>query len=517
VAIAFKSSEVDNRGSTNAPTIDKPGDLADGDFLVVFIGCDGTAFLSAVPTGWTIGDANTSPSNDASVMVLYRFIRNATIALNEAEWVATMSGVSNGTLVARLTYTGVDPNSPMDVAIATADSAATATPSVAITPVSAGVMVVAAHVTDPASGTYTGTAGTGFTERIDTGVSSTSNIYVADKLLGAAAATTSQPTMSASDEWASIAVALREDVSGPGYSPVLDTFTRADGALGSDWADDTFGLGHPGLVIISNAAARNTTAQHRSWWDTSTMGPDVDVFAKATVIPADGGKMGLAYRVQSPDTASADGYELQITNAAGTFTWSLHSVTDGTFSAALGSVVQAIANNDWFGVVAAGSSHKVYHRSGTGAWSLILTVSDGTVTAAGRSGMFSQSNAVRLDNFGSGTLIFPTQVAINTTITATMEGVAQIVYPLPGEMVGTMAVAMAVEEGDPHEPSAVSFLVTITATMEGRITSVEPLGRRRRGPPQFVRGPLGGIVGPVTTIPRPGGRSTREVLARIRR
>ena len=75
--LTFKSTESDNRGTTSAPTIDKPGDLADGDFLLVVIAHDGTATVTTPPTGFTLAESNTGPGNDASVHMLYRYVADA--------------------------------------------------------------------------------------------------------------------------------------------------------------------------------------------------------------------------------------------------------------------------------------------------------------------------------------------------------------------------------------------------------------------------------------------------------
>lgn len=208
MAIAFKSTEQDNRGATSTPTIDKPVDLADGDYLYVELSHDTTSTVTTPPTGFThIATKNPTGAN-AALHVFGRYVADAAAANAEGTWTITMSDSNSGSRVCRTTYTGVDPSTPLDVAAVTNESLATATPSIAITPVTSGAWVVAAFATKPASGVYTGTPTASWTERHDSGVSSTSYSYVED-ILWTSGAFTSQPTFSASDDWVGIAVALR--------------------------------------------------------------------------------------------------------------------------------------------------------------------------------------------------------------------------------------------------------------------------------------------------------------------
>lgn len=237
MAIAFKSSGQVNRGNTATPALDKPGDLADGDFLLCVMAHDnGVASITTLPTGWTHIGSQDANATDAGLRLFYKYITNA--AGEPSSWTWTFGASKGGTIVSYLSFTGVDSSTPIDVTSVFGAPTGTTTPTAGpITPVTNGAMLVAANATDPSSGTYTGTPTSGWTEDIQFGVSATSNLYVEHKLQATAAAISAAPTMSGTDDYATGIVALRPvatDTTPPTITGRNPTDAATDVLIGSN-------------------------------------------------------------------------------------------------------------------------------------------------------------------------------------------------------------------------------------------------------------------------------------------
>jgi hypothetical protein len=228
---------------------------------------------------------------------------------------------------------------------------------------------------------------------------------------------------------------------------IRDTFDRADGALGASWTADPLALTNTGLVIVSNAAARNATSLFRSYYNVATDGPEVAVFGRIDVVPADGGDVRMLYSLQSVGTSGVDGYELKIANASSVCTWSLHSIVNQTISGALGSVTQTPAAGSWAAVIRHGNTHKVYYRAPGGSWTEILSVTDSTVTGAGYSGLASNSTAARWGMFGSGTLLTANAITADTNFA--IQAMPLIVIPVGAAVNVGLSASATVTVGTP--------------------------------------------------------------------
>jgi hypothetical protein len=184
---------------------------------------------------------------------------------------------------------------------------------------------------------------------------------------------------------------------------LLDDFNRANEGPppSSSWAADPLGVSTTAHSVVSNQA---TSGQH-SYWLTS-FGADQEAWMTVASVPAS--VVGLFVRIQSPDTASADAYEVQ---------WKLSGVIEvvqviNSYSSevSLGTHSGPVpAAGDKIGVDIYGTGATVtldiYIDDGGAGWALETTFTDSGVnriTSAGYIGFFTGSGADDIDDFGGG-------------------------------------------------------------------------------------------------------------------
>lgn len=192
---------------------------------------------------------------------------------------------------------------------------------------------------------------------------------------------------------------------------ILDNFNRANGALGANWSGPTY-QGDTALSIISNAAGGNSATFFDSNWSAATFGPDSEVYATLTAVPGTGDEAYMHARIQSPNTAGMDAYELSVVKGSGTDTISIRRVIDNS-PTELATRSQEVAAGDRLGLVVLGTGATVtiqaWYSSGGGAWSQLgADVSDANaarITASGRIGIGTAEATARWDDFGGGTQV----------------------------------------------------------------------------------------------------------------
>lgn len=141
---------------------------------------------------------------------------------------------------------------------ATGDTSAVSAPGVTTTlsnSLVAGIVATGNSVTASAHST---TSPGALTERADYVHASRVSAAVATGAKVTPAATGNYTaTLSSNTPW--VAVMLRFEGAPPvafPFSPILDDFNRANGALGANWTADPFGFATPGLEIIGNQAGK---------------------------------------------------------------------------------------------------------------------------------------------------------------------------------------------------------------------------------------------------------------------
>lgn len=191
---------------------------------------------------------------------------------------------------------------------------------------------------------------------------------------------------------------------------VLDTFNRANGAIGSNWTNDTIGQGATAYTILGNVMDSGSGLYAEMYWNPATYGPDCEVYATvATIGNGTGPSFGLMIRAQSPGSASCDGYRLTIEPAVSN-RWTVSEVLNaGETTLATGT--QAVSAGHKIGLEAIGNAIKAYYYNGS-SWSNVVDTTDpnNTYSGAGNIGIWSYSGASaatdhQYDDFSGGTVV----------------------------------------------------------------------------------------------------------------
>jgi hypothetical protein len=182
---------------------------------------------------------------------------------------------------------------------------------------------------------------------------------------------------------------------------VLDNFNRANGALGASWTSGFYGDGTT-LGVNSNQLANSATAWAGSYYNVASYGPDCEIYFDIPTKDTGGSASFVLWlRAGGTLTGNPTGYYMTCDGGV----WSIRRA-DGTGSdTQLGSTFfQTITNGDSLGFSAVGSTLTAYYKAGAGSWTTLTTRTDSTYSAAGKLVIEIQSNIVRLDNFGGGTI-----------------------------------------------------------------------------------------------------------------
>lgn len=325
-------------------------------------------------------------------------------------------------------------------------------------------------------------------------------------------------TPSAIDPWAGITMMLEETETFPSEA-VLDDFNRADGALGANWAADTFNFSNPAPTIASNQV-RGIAGDNRAYYSATKNQVDGQVAVTIPTLPPVNEKVALAYRVRSPATSSVAGFEVE-TEQTALNGLKAFRIDAGVYSQ-VGLYPTPLVAGDKIGVRFTGASHEFYIVPASGPKLHIGTLTDAAYQDAdgGYAGLTVEGTTVRVDDFALGPLYVPSQVAMAPVMEATMVGQIVNAIMLPGAMVVDVGAAVAVGEGTPISPTEVSFAPVISATMAGAVRLIEQLGRDRSNGygPQEIVGPLGGgQQDPSVLVRGHRGVKSGRLLARIRR
>jgi len=198
---------------------------------------------------------------------------------------------------------------------------------------------------------------------------------------------------------------------------VIDDFTRANNAdLGTNW---TVIDSLPGLQLISNAAAAGSAAICAEFWNVGNFGADSEAYVTIATLPGNAGNVDLFVRLTT-ETGTADGYGVEFAQESGTdqtYAYRMDNLVATQLGASVGANFSA---GDKLGLEAIGTTINVY-RFTASAWAQILTRTDATYTTAGKIGILADTTAVRLDDYGGGTVV----VASATSKRKALLGVGQ--------------------------------------------------------------------------------------------
>jgi hypothetical protein len=180
--------------------------------------------------------------------------------------------------------------------------------------------------------------------------------------------------------------------SGP-QAPILDTFNRANGPLGANWA--TVYGGFLDFVVSANQIVSSSSGYAWDYWAAQQFGPDSEAYATIKGLSSDA--VRVCARLVNPTSSARSGYCVQ---QAGS-TWSIRRIDHGA-STTLAQTSQPVTAGDRIGIIVNGSTIQAWYAPTNGSWTQLLTTTDTTYTQTGYLAL--ETRTTPLDNFGGGTL-----------------------------------------------------------------------------------------------------------------
>lgn len=237
MAIEFRSatSGGDDSSTTASPTVDAPAGLQDNDLIVISLTTDTTVGINSAPAGWTmLAEAANTSGNDSSITAMCK------IASSEgASWTFTnLWDDAEYYAYGCVAYSGVDTTTPLDVSAVVDTPASTDNPTAgAITPSNNDCMILGLFGAD-VNADSVGAAGSSpaCTERVDHAQGVRGWVYIEEYLQETAAEVTLDMSLTRygspeTDEFVSIAVALREAAAGGATAPTATLIGAMGGPL----------------------------------------------------------------------------------------------------------------------------------------------------------------------------------------------------------------------------------------------------------------------------------------------
>jgi hypothetical protein len=190
-------------------------------------------------------------------------------------------------------------------------------------------------------------------------------------------------------------------------TPVLDTFTGTNGVdlpvYSANWSAIT-GLNN--LEIQGNAATASA-GNSANYWNAQNFGPPAESHCTMSVKPPDGFNVSIFVRAKDEtNITTLDAYDLFFSAVAGTDTWVIRRIDNGTATQLGAAVSQEAAAGDGMWLEAFDSRLTGYRRS-SGVWTSLLSRTDATYGAAGKIMLLIDSTTTRVDDFGGGNIYNP--------------------------------------------------------------------------------------------------------------
>jgi len=182
------------------------------------------------------------------------------------------------------------------------------------------------------------------------------------------------------------------------WSAIRDDFARADVnpltkdvGFGAMWGGSISNSGLR-LKIVSNQVQAATAAGSAYWWETYPAAQEV--WAKNV----SNGNIKLYLRITDEGTATWDGYYVEL-KGAGNTTADFYKVVNGTPTLLVSRTVSGYTANDVWVFRAVGNQLTLYRN---GFIEPNGTVTDGSITGAGKIGLSITNTGINVDNFGGG-------------------------------------------------------------------------------------------------------------------
>jgi len=180
---------------------------------------------------------------------------------------------------------------------------------------------------------------------------------------------------------------------------VLDSFVRANGALGTNWQSPVSVDGQT-LTIIGNAAASNSSGAGMATWKASAFSTKIEAYAQISVLPGTGNYVGVSI-IDDPASPS-NGYVLEVTQPS---SWALYSYVSGSIVSTY-TGTQTLSAGDWIGLYATHGSQIAYYSHDGTTWTAIVTATDTALTVGSWYSAMEIARATgRISQFGGGTTV----------------------------------------------------------------------------------------------------------------
>jgi len=208
----------------------------------------------------------------------------------------------------------------------------------------------------------------------------------------------------------------------PPSTGVLESFNRPDEAPITTGSPASTGFGKPNLT---GEHLEYPSSSYRDWCHPTSFPANQEVYYTVSATTTNRFLEAFA-RVQNPNTANLNAYNVEInTNTGG---WTLSTVLKNAYKS-IGTGTKAIAAGDKVWLKCEGTSIKAIHVASGGAETTIISVTDSAVTGSGQIGCGMQSSGANLtiDDFGGGALSTGKTVSVGqVTETSTALGVSHL-------------------------------------------------------------------------------------------
>lgn len=204
----------------------------------------------------------------------------------------------------------------------------------------------------------------------------------------------------------------------PGTFPttsVLDTFP-VDGGPPPDanWSTG-YGGGAQGLAVTGGLLYEPTAAVYGdSWWNPNTFNANQEVGFTITSAQGVNSDCNPMWRLLSPGSAAADGYQCQSTQQAGTDRERLYVFTNTSFTQMGADIAQDYGTGTKIGVDAIGTTHTLYADTG-GGWVTVDSRVDATWNTTGYICVELSGNNGRYDDFFGGSVVTTSASLVSDT------------------------------------------------------------------------------------------------------
>jgi hypothetical protein len=180
---------------------------------------------------------------------------------------------------------------------------------------------------------------------------------------------------------------------------VLDTFPQP-GTLGSNWKSPA--LQDTGTVSVSATSGQTVSSAGTAaaLWLPTTFNANQEAYLTVPRLPAAGHTVAVEGRVSSLTPSTVSMYFLQVTPS--TQLWDLRRKINGAGSTSMKTFTAPFATGDSLGLQLSGSTITAWHKSGTGSWTPVGSVTDTSITAGGYIGFTLGDTTVRGGAFGGG-------------------------------------------------------------------------------------------------------------------